>query len=171
MRDRRTLAIILVLVFVVVPVIVFILYLLFWQPKSPEVVLTQYTDKDTGEVIDSYSNIYPEKYGNSSINILGLVKLNQDTYSREQFLFIKDSIVQYGTENLKGKYSLLVVLPEPYVNNGGNITTRLRLGEGDESVPITVTALSSGETRVVITDPENKYGGSYDSGVFTVLAD
>ena len=170
MKRRAVLIGVAVVVFVILPVVFYILYLLFWQPKSTESTVVQYTDKDTGEVVDTFTNVVPESDGNSDITILGLVKLNEDTYSRSQFLFIKNAINTYVIENLNKKYKLVALLPESYVNTNGTITALLRLGE-EATIPITIVARDTGESRVTISDPENKHGGVFDTGFVFVESD
>jgi len=167
MMTRRKLIIIFLIIFLVLPLIAFVIFAAFFKPDSTGQE-TAYKDKDTGETVSTFSGVEPEQEGNPDILILGLTPLSTDIL-RAHFVFIKDSINDYSNERLKGAYDTVALLPEGYTNDeNGNITGFLRLGkEGNLTVPIHITASRfTGEARVIIEDPENRFGGQFDSGVF-----
>jgi len=170
---RRRLIIILLLVFIVLPLISFIIYLSLNGGRATVGQEVTYKDKDTGETVSTFSGVQEESEGNPDVLILGLTELNSDVL-KVHFNFIRDSINTYSNERLKGAYKVIAFLPNDYKSDGqGNISSTLRLGEeGSVTVPIKITASRyTGEVRVVIEDPENKFGGQYDSGINVFTAD
>jgi hypothetical protein len=174
MNDRSRIVLIVIgVIFIVIPIIGFIIYSLFFADTSRQQgTVEKYVDQDTGEVVESYSDLYGEQEEGAGVILLGLEPLANDMFY-VQFNFIRDELGTYSTEKLGGRFSPIVVLPTGYSHEGrGNISGSLRLGEGDENiVPFEILALENGTTRLIVRDPDGKYGGEYDSGIKVFVAD
>lgn len=146
------------------------LYFAFGRSTSPQEtnpsIKTVYVDKDTGEEIESYSNLVLEMDGSPSILLLGLEPILRNLVGTQP-RFVRDSLYEYSDLVLKNKFSVLAFIPDTYYRNDSVIGGVLRLGEGDDKVNLTVTKGVGGSIRVQISDEGNKHGGSYDSGVKT----
>lgn len=167
--SRKQIIIIGVIIFIVVPVTAYIIFLVVNKEKPEEEYLKTAVsivrDKDTGQIIEEANpNLTPQTSETRSVTIIGAEALVQQKILTTQLNVIKDSIADYAKTKLDGKFKTVTIRSEGLVNNAGVITTTLRLGQSDEIVPMTVTALDTGETRVVIEDPTNIRGGTYDSG-------
>jgi hypothetical protein len=170
--SRRKIIILLLLIFVVLPLVSFGLYLIFGGGKSnttgQEVT---YIDKDTEEQVSTFEGVNKESVGNTEVLLLGLTPLNNDLL-KFQYNFVREQIGEYAKVRLNNTYDIIALLPESYRNNKGVISGLLRLGkEGNTTVPITITSSNRGDVRVIIDDPENKFGGQYDSGMVSFYGD
>ena len=128
-------------------------------------------DKDTGAKITSDPNLGPQSEEARSVTILGMEPVIKAGALGEQVDFIKDAINTFSEKQLKSKYKTITIRPQDLVTTDGVTLTSIRLGQSDEILPITITAKNTGETQVVVDDPENKYGGKYDSGLNVFSAD
>lgn len=130
------------------------------------------TDVDTGEVVLSDSNKYPDYDGTPRTVILGAEKLVESNLVTVQISFIRDQISLYNTSKMDSKYKTITIIPQDYKDDGqGNLTGRLRLGQGEDFVNFIITARNTGESQVIIKDTSKKYGGDFDSGLTVFEAD
>lgn len=173
--SRKRIAIVIVSVLAVIVIIAVIIKIATPQDDPKDAYLKKAVqttiDKDTGEQITKDPNLGPQSDETRAVTILGLEPVVQAGALGEQIDFIKDAINRFAKENLNNKYSTITVRPQNLVASDGVITTSIRLGQSDEILPITITAKNTGETQVVISDPSNKYGGSFDSDLTVFGAD
>lgn len=170
--SRRKIIIILLLVFVALPLVSFGLYLIFSERGSnttgQEVI---YIDKDTNEQVSTFEGVNEESVGNTEVLLLGMTPLNNDLL-KFQYNFVREQIGEYAKNRLNNAYDTIALLPESYRNHKGVISGSLRLGkEGSTTVPITIKYFDTGDIQVIIDDPENKFGGKYDSGLTSFYGD
>lgn len=173
MTRNRLIVLIIIIAFLVLPLLSFIVYSAFFKPPEQIGKEITYVDKDTGENVQTFEGVNPENDGNPSIVMLGLEPLNNDLV-KSHFIFVKEQIDTYSTTRLNNRFDTIALLPSGYSKaEDGTITGNLRLGKDDQNiVHITIySSIYTGEVRVVIGDPQNKFGGEYDSGTTTFYAD
>ena len=125
-------------------------------------------DKDTGDQITVDPNLGPQTDEARTVTILGMEAIVRTIYLSDQINYIKDAINTFSKERLDNKYETITIRPQDLLTNEGVTTTTIRLGQSDEILPIKIIANDIGETQVIISDPQNKYGGIYESK-FTVF--
>lgn len=173
MTKKRLIILVTIIVFLVVPLVSFIIYSAFFTPPEQIGKEIKYVDKDTGEEVSTFEGVSPERDGNTSVLLLGMGPLNDDLL-KTHFIFVKEQIDTYSKTRLNSAFDKIALLPAGYTqDDDGTITGNLRLGIDDQNiVPITIySSLITGDVRVVIGDPQNKFGGQYDSGTTTFYAD
>jgi hypothetical protein len=173
---RKKIIIGLVTLFVILPVIAYVIFLISNSGDKSEAYLKDAVlitrDKDTGSIISDDPNLTEQGSEQRKTIIFGLETLIDAGVLTQQTTFIKDKLNSYAKDVLKGKYETLTIRPQDLVNTNGVFTSTLRLGQSETFIPVTITATNVGETRVVVTDdPDNTNGGSYDSGTTNFSAD
>lgn len=173
--QRRTAVILVAVAFIILVIMMIVFAILSNRDKSQaylEDAVTITVDRDTGEsaVLDD-PNLSDQATEDKGVVIFGLEELAVKGVLRVQLVYIKEKIAEYASSRLKGAFESVTVRPQDLKEKDGVFTSSLRLGQTDELVPIVITADFSGRTRVVINDPQNKYGGTYDSGVKVFTAD
>ena len=167
---RRKIIIGIIIVFVILPIAAAVVYYLFFPKQDNKeeayrdstVAITR--DKDTGVLLENDPNIRDASEAREVI-VLGLPQLIEQGLVATQVTFIKDQLDIYSKDILKNKYETLTIRPQDLVNNGGIFTSTIRLGQTDIILPITITALNTGESRIVITaDPDDPSSAAFDSG-------
>ena len=128
-------------------------------------------DKDTGDQITVDPNLGPQTEETQPVTILGLEALINAGALDEQINFFKDQLNTFSSNRLHNKYTTITIRPQDLVTNDGVTTTSIRLGQTDDILPVTITAKNTGETQIIITDPSNKFGGTFDSGLTVFGAD
>lgn len=121
-------------------------------------------DKDTGERLTNDPNLSGQTEEASAVTVLGVEELVRLRIVDKQIDFAKEKIRAFSKERLGDKFATITIRPQGLTYENNILVTTIRLGQGDELLPILFTASPFGETRLVINDPENKYGGIYDTG-------
>lgn len=175
--QKRTVIILLTIALAFIAIVVTMIILSITTNKDSSQVyledaVTITIDEDTGEsaILDD-PNLSNQEVENKGVVVFGLEELASRGVLRVQLIFIKDKIAEYANLKLGGVFESVTIRPQDLKEKDGVYTSSLRLGQTDELVPITITADFSGKTRVVITDPQNKHGGTYDSGIKVFTAD
>ncbi|MDB5160605.1 MAG: hypothetical protein JWO99_868 [Candidatus Saccharibacteria bacterium] len=128
-------------------------------------------DKDTGDQITVDPNLGNQTVETQPVTVLGLEAIINAGALDEQINFVKDQLNTFSAARLNNKYATITVRPQGLTTADGVTSTTIRLGQSDDILPITITAKNTGETQVVITDPSNKFGGTFDSGLTIMGAD
>lgn len=173
MDTRRKLILIIVIGTIALGVIISIIALLT-QPRTNDAYLETAVplvrDQDTGEVIVNDPNTV-EPGEQREVIVLGLETLYGFGLIESQVVTIRDRIVRFAEERLEGKYQTVTIRPQDIQSEGGTIRTTLRLGDTDTLLPITINTVDIGLLRVVIEDPTNVAGGTFDTGETRQFAD
>jgi hypothetical protein len=171
--SRRKIIIFLLILFVILPLISFGLYLIFGSNRSQVTGREEvYVDKDSGETVSTFEGINPETEGNTEVLLLGITRLNEDLL-KPHYSFVKEHLNIYARTRLDNKYDTLTLLSQGYTMKNETITGLFRLGKGgNKTVPVSITASdTTGAVRLIIDDPNNEFGGRYDSGTEIFGAD
>jgi len=128
-------------------------------------------DEDTGERVYDDPNLTDQSTDNRAVIVLGIEELIKRDVVNAQIDFVKDSLNTYSKERLGNKYETITIRPQGFSYVNGIITATIRLGQTDTILPVTITAINTGETRLVVYDQENKFGGTFDTGETNLSAD
>jgi len=128
-------------------------------------------DEDTGERVSDDPNLTDQSTDNRVVIILGVEELVSRDIVNAQIDYVKDTLNTYSKERLKNAYETITIRPQGLTYADGVITTTIRLGQTETVLPISMTLINTGETRVVVSDPDNKFGGTFDSGETNLSAD
>lgn len=173
MDTRRKLILIIVIGTIALGVIISIIALLT-QPRANDAYLETAVplvrDQDTGEVIvDDPNTVEPGEQ--REVIVLGLETLYDFGLIESEVIGIRDRIIRFAEERLDGKYQTITVRPQDIQSEDRTIRTTLRLGDSDILLPITINTVDIGLLRVVIEDPTNVAGGTFDTGETRQFAD
>jgi hypothetical protein len=127
-------------------------------------------DQDTGEVLVNDPNTV-EPGETREVIVLGLENLYGFGLIESQVVTIRDRIIRFAEERLEGKYQTVTIRPQDIQSENGTIRTTIRLGDSDILLPITISTVDIGLLRVVIEDPSNTVGGTFDTGETRQFAD
>jgi len=128
-------------------------------------------DEDTGERVSDDPNLTDQSTDNRTVIVLGIEELINRNIVNAQIDYVKDTLNTYSKERLKNAYETITIRPQGLTYTDGVITTTIRLGQTETVLPISMTLINTGETRVVVSDPDNKFGGTFDSGGTNLSAD
>jgi len=136
------------------------------RKNSPEYTV-KHVNKDTGEVVYSTPNITPEKQSQNPFGLIlyGTEQIINAGATQAQFAKFRELLNNYSSSVLGNKYNSLTLIPNGLKSKDGQISGRLRLGEGSNIVKIQIKLSGLVKVRVIITDDTGQNGGSYDSGV------
>jgi len=127
-------------------------------------------DQDTGELVTNDPRVQ-EPGETRVVLVLGLENLFDYGMFERQVVTVREKIEQFSVERLDGKYDTLTLRPQNVAITITTYATTIRLGDTNILLPITITATDEGLVRVVIDDPNNSVGGSFDSGETILFAD
>ncbi len=164
---------IIIILFGVIPIIFFFFNRTSGNAESyiqrEAVVMSR--DKDTGERIEYDKNRTAETDGNTPILVLGMEELIKKGVLALQVRVIREQLATFARERLKTKYESITLRPQDLKFQNGVVSSTIRLGESDFLLPITITAKNTGETQVIINDPNSIVGGTYTAQLVTLQAD
>lgn len=153
MSRRRQIIIVALLAFGIIAIVVsFVVTKL--NPPAEQGILR---DKDTNEIVIVGHTGY---VGATLLPIFGENNLYTQGVAKKQFKSIRHSLEQFMGTKLDNKYDSLTVRPQDLKVSGNIITTSLRLGQSDTTLPISIT-LSQDAAIVRITDSTGGLGGNY----------
>lgn len=143
-------------------------------PKANENYINEasslYKDKDTGEVLLNDPNIQ-EPQERRSVIVLGVEDLTKKGYLSKSIVVLRKNLELFAAERLGGAYQTITIRPQDTRISQNGFFSTIRLGETDIFLPIEVTFVDNGVSRVVVRDPLLVVGGDYDSGELSVRAD
>ncbi len=173
MDTRRKLILIIVGGTVAIGIIISIIALVS-QPRSNnaylETAVPLVRDQDTGEVLVNDPNTV-EPGETREVIVLGLETLYDFGLIESQVVTIRDRIIRFAEERLEGKYQTITIRPQDIQSDNGTIRTTIRLGDSNTVLPITINTVDIGLLRVIIEDPTNAAGGTFDTGETRQFAD
>ncbi|HJM04486.1 MAG TPA: hypothetical protein QF549_02535 [Candidatus Saccharimonadaceae bacterium] len=147
----------------------------FQNQPEPEAYIedaaTVSIDQDTGERLIDDPHLVDQTVEGETIILLGSEPLIESGIFNSQLIIVREELTKFVNTRLNGEYSSITLRPQELVTEDGVTSGTIRLGSGDIILPITITSLVTGETRVVIEDPENSFGGNFDSGEILVYGD
>lgn len=177
MKITRTKIIVaLVIIFLVIPIIAALIYFSQQQEGSPETYIEEHAveitvDQDTGEQILGGENAPRDAGADLGIAVFGTEQLVEMGLVYSQVTYIREILGEFAEDRLNGEYTTVTIRPQDLTYENGILHSTLRLGESDILLPLTITAMNTGETGVAIADPEGIVGGDFDSGVTNLAAD
>lgn len=135
------------------------------------------TDKDTGETIDlspsdtPETDLGPNPVGLDDVGgglpIFGYLELVEKILANDKDGIYTNSIRpgfnNFTSSRLGDKYESITVIPyDTIIESSGTIKVSIRLGQTDETLPVTITPTESGESMIFkVSDSENKHGGPF----------
>jgi len=152
--SRRTQIIIVILFALGIVAIIVSFVVVKLNPPTEQGILR---DKDTNEIVIVGHTGY---VGTKLLPIFGENNLYTQGVTKKQFKSIRHSLEQFMSTRLDSKYDSLTVRPQDLKISGSVVSTSLRLGQSETTLPVTIT-LSQDAAIVRITDSTGKLGGDY----------
>ena len=158
---------ILIAVFIFI-VLIFLLFLVIkGNPKNSPTYTVKTVNKDTGQTITTDPNQKPENYNGSNIvTVLGEDKLINSGMTTSQLSLFNQLVTTYINNQLGHKYSQTAILNNGYNGSINNITSKMRLGNSEILVNLSITYANLYDIRIMI-DYNNDPTYKYDSGTQT----
>lgn len=127
------------------------------------------TDRDTGETVTPGDNagISIGSAGSEFVSntlVLGLTNLvsKLQSNSGKYTDYIRPAIQDFSHTRLNDRFSTITIRPQDLSISGNSIKSTIRLGQGDEILPISIEISSNKQSAIIkITDKTKKYGGDY----------
>lgn len=126
------------------------------------------TDRDTGATLSiappegvSEGAAGPEFVG---VPIFGLPELLEKLKDDKGLYtdYIRISIQDFAKQRLDNRYSTLTIRPQETRVDGSVITSTLRLGQGDDMLPITITISNNRRSLILhVFDEQKRFGGDF----------
>ena len=153
--------------FIFIILVSFIFLLTKGNPKNSPTYTIKTVNKDTGQNITTDPNQKPENYnGNNIVTVLGEDKLVSSGMTSSQITLFNKLIANFINNQLGHKYNQTAILNNGYNNSINNITAKMRLGNSDILVNLSITYANLYDIRIMI-DYNNNPAYTYDSGTQT----
>jgi len=139
-------------------------FVIIRQRHSPSYI-QKTVDKDTGEVIYNEPNKTKEVQSNpDNLVILGSPQLIGAGLTQDQYQLTKQAFISFSKQNLQNKYTTLKILTSDFKKEQNNIYAKLRLGESDTVLDLSINYRDLKFVQVRISDPKGNKTYSFDSG-------
>lgn len=163
--NRRTILIILIVLFIVLPVAFWGISAINRQSSTDTVI----RDKDTGELFDSRENNI--ETGGSGVAtgtgvLFGIKPLTDQLIKEKRPVGYVDSVRQalwdFNKQRSNNTLKSITVRPQDLKITGDSITTTIRLDQTDTILPITIRPSSTSVAAIVtINENDSAYGGKF----------